>query len=148
MDLKAQQDRAAEAEDEEEEPDEEMRRYFTCYSCFYGAAVLSMRGFVTPVVWQLVKKLTRIDLQCRLTCLCCASYVRCAACVIPSQDDVEADDGDDDDAADDAQLDEDDAYMKRLRKQALKMLRGEFNLLFVSCSQHPFPAGVRCGVAA
>jgi hypothetical protein len=48
-----------------------------------------------------------------------------AACVISAQDDVEADDGDDDDAADDAQLDEDDAYMKRLRKQALKMLRGE-----------------------
>lgn len=38
---------------------------------------------------------------------------------------MDADDGDDDDAADDAQLEEDDAYMKRLRKQALKMLRGE-----------------------
>jgi hypothetical protein len=52
-------------------------------------------------------------------------FARAAACVIPAQDDVDADDGDDDDAADDAQLDEDDAYMKRLRKQALKMLRGE-----------------------
>uniref|UniRef100_A0A383WBL3 Importin N-terminal domain-containing protein n=1 Tax=Tetradesmus obliquus TaxID=3088 RepID=A0A383WBL3_TETOB len=41
------------------------------------------------------------------------------------EDDVDADDGDDDDAAADAQLEEDDAYMQRLRKQALKMLRGE-----------------------
>jgi hypothetical protein len=35
MDLKAQQDRAAEAEDEEEEPDEEASRYFMCYDCFF-----------------------------------------------------------------------------------------------------------------
>lgn len=39
--------------------------------------------------------------------------------------DLDADDGDDDDAADDAQLEEDDAYMKRLRKQAMKLLRGD-----------------------
>jgi hypothetical protein len=54
-------------------------------------------------------------LHCRL------HFVR----ILPAQDDVDADDGDDDDAAADAQLEEDDAYMKRLRKQALKMLRGE-----------------------
>jgi hypothetical protein len=38
MDLKAQQDRAAEAEDEEEEPDEEVSRYFTCYNCCYSVS--------------------------------------------------------------------------------------------------------------
>jgi hypothetical protein len=39
MDLKAQQDRAGEAEDEEEEPDEEVGRYFMCYiSCYRVSA--------------------------------------------------------------------------------------------------------------
>eukprot|EP00879_Flechtneria_rotunda_P022091 GHRR01023309.1.p1 GENE.GHRR01023309.1~~GHRR01023309.1.p1 ORF type:complete len:1020 (+),score=395.54 GHRR01023309.1:417-3476(+) len=41
------------------------------------------------------------------------------------EEDLEADDGEDDDITDEAQLEEEDAYMKRLRKQALKMLRGE-----------------------
>lgn len=39
--------------------------------------------------------------------------------------DVDADDGDDDDAAEDGQLEEDDEYMRKLRKQAMKLLRGD-----------------------
>lgn len=39
--------------------------------------------------------------------------------------DLDADDGDDDDGADDGQFEEDDAYMKKLRKKAMQLLRGD-----------------------
>jgi hypothetical protein len=49
-----------------------------------------------------------------------ASHPPCCTC---PQDDVDADDGEDEE--EDAGGEEDDEYMKRLRKAALRMLKGE-----------------------